>query len=369
MDKGISKTACFAIVLLLTAIVAPGFGQQWAEDMFGERSHDFGMVARGAKIEHRFVVENVYEEDARIVSARSSCGCTTPKFSNKILKTWDKTEIVAVLDTRKFLGQKDATITVRFDLPFPAEVQLHVHAYIRSNVVIQPEAVLFSTVPQGTAVRQKLKISYAGRSDWAIDGVLTDNPSLAAHVVETRRSGGLVDYDLIVDLAADAPVGYIREYLLLVTNDPQPRASRVPVTVEGVVVPGASTEESEVFAITVRPDPLLLGVLEQGGSATRRLVLLGPKPFKVVSATCEDKRFTCGTSESSSERHLLPVTFTADEETGTINSKILITTDPGGKPVEAAVQVRVRAEETGAEEPDTEEPASEEPDDESSPAP
>jgi len=363
MDSGTSRTAGLAVVLLLAMLVAPSFGQQWAEDMFGERTHDFGMVARGGKIEHRFTLENIYEEDARIVSARSSCGCTTPKFSNKILKTWDKTEIVAVLDTRKFLGQKDATITVRLDLPYPAEVQLHVHAYIRSNLVIQPEAITFGTVTQGAVARNTVKVSYAGRGDWAIDEVTTDNPSLKVQAVETRRAGGLVDYDLIVELAKDAPVGYIREHLILVTNDTQPRASRVPVTVEGVVVrgvaapgvavpTGVAAEGIVVPTITVHPSMLLLGVIGPGESATRPLVVQGSKPFKVVSATCEDKRFACATSQTPRVRHLLPVTFTADEQTGTINGKIIIKTDPAAKPVEAAVQVRVMSEEAASEEAD-----------------
>lgn len=350
MDRGTFRATSLAVAIVLTMLATPGFGQQWAEDMFGDRSHDFGMVARGAKVEHRFTLENMYEEDARIVSARSTCGCTKPKFSNKILKTWDKTEVVAVLDTRNFLGRKDATITVRLDRPFPAEVQLHVHAYIRSNVVIQPESVAFGTVTQGATARQTVKVSYAGRSDWAIERVLTDNPKLKARVVQTRRAGGFVDYDLIVDLAEDAPVGYIREHLIVVTNDTQPRASRVPVTVEGVVTPGVAvhgptTDDNAVPTITVRPSPLLLGVIEPGESATRPLIVLGPKPFKVVSATCEDERFACAKSEKPSVRHLLPVTFTADKQTGTIDAKILIKTDPAAKPTEAAVQVRVMCKE------------------------
>ena len=45
-------------------------GQDWAKAMFDHTSHDFGVVARGAKVEHRFVIENIYEEDAHIQSVR-----------------------------------------------------------------------------------------------------------------------------------------------------------------------------------------------------------------------------------------------------------------------------------------------------------
>ena len=323
-----------AVMLLLTLLGSSAFGQKWAKDMFDHRSHDFGRVARGAKIEHRFTVENIYEEDARIVSVRSSCGCASTKFSSKILKTWDKADITAVLDTRNFLAQKDSTLTVVFDLPYPAEVQLHIHAYIRSDVVIQPGAVAFGSVAQGTAAQQKVKVSYAGRSNWRIERVEAGNPKLKARAVETRRSDGLVDYDLVVELAADAPVGYIREQLILVTNDSRTRASRVPVTVEGVVVP----------AVTVRPNPLLLGIIRPGQTVTRRLVVQGPKPFKVVTVACEDEHFKCAASETPKKLHLIPVTFTAGETTGNVTGKILIETDLTAKPIEVPVHVRVMSE-------------------------
>ena len=86
--------------------------QDWAKAMFDRTTHDFGVVARGAKVEHRFVVENSYEEDAHIKSVSSSCGCSTPQVTKQLLKTWEKAEIVVTLDTRGFLGRKDATITV-----------------------------------------------------------------------------------------------------------------------------------------------------------------------------------------------------------------------------------------------------------------
>ncbi|MDZ7617369.1 MAG: DUF1573 domain-containing protein, partial [Patescibacteria group bacterium] len=89
-------------------------------------------------------------------SIRSTCGCTAVEATKRDLKTWETSEIVASLDTRNFLGQKDATITVVFDLPFSAEVQLQVHSYIRSDVVVQPGAVLFGSVNQGAVAQQRL---------------------------------------------------------------------------------------------------------------------------------------------------------------------------------------------------------------------
>ncbi len=164
-----SWTCRAAMVAGLLLWVSAGQAQDWARAMFGNNtSHDFGVVARGAKEEYRFVVENIYEEDAHIESVSSSCGCSTPQVSRQFLKTWEKAEILITLDTRGFMGQKDATIEVKFDRPFPAVVQLHIHAYIRSDVVVQPGAVSFGSVNQGAGANQTVSVSYAGRNDWRI---------------------------------------------------------------------------------------------------------------------------------------------------------------------------------------------------------
>jgi hypothetical protein len=141
--------------ILLTILVSwaswasPACGQEWARKMFQETSHDFGVVARGAKSEHRFVLQNLYEEDVHIAGVRTSCGCTTPQISKQLLKTWEKGEIVATYNTRSFLGSRGATITVTIDRPYYAEVQLQISGYIRSDVVFDPGSVNFGEVEQG----------------------------------------------------------------------------------------------------------------------------------------------------------------------------------------------------------------------------
>ena len=219
-----------------------GHAQDRAMAMFNHTTHDFGVVARGAQVDHRFSVENTYEEDPHIQSLASSCGCSTPQASRKRLKTWEKAEILVNVDTRGFLGRKDATITVVFDQPFPAEVQLHVHAYIRSDIVVQPGAVLFGSVIQGVGAKQTASISYAGRDDWRIGRVECANPHIEASAVETNRTSGQVGYSLSVRLKPDAPPGYIHDQLVLVTNDYDVHSGAArAVAIEGLVVCGAAS--------------------------------------------------------------------------------------------------------------------------------
>ena len=174
------KTCLAWLLLLVAAPCSPAFAQKWATDMFAQTSYDFGVIARGAKAEHRFKIENIYVEDAHIKSVKSSCGCTTPTLTKDRLKTWDTAEVVVAIDTRRYLEHKDATITVVFDKPFPAEVQLQVHCNIRGDVVVQPGVVDFGTVLQGAArssgPRSRTPAAPIGRSSASKAPIRTSPP-------------------------------------------------------------------------------------------------------------------------------------------------------------------------------------------------
>jgi hypothetical protein len=321
-------------ILLGAASSGKAEEQDWAKAMFSETSHDFGVVAAGAKVEYKFTIENIYEEDAHIKSVESNCGCTSAKIDKKSLKTWEKAELTAVVntDTRQFFGRKDTTITVKFDLPFEAEVQVHIHAYIRRDVVVMPGIVQFGSVGQGVAMKQEVTVSYAGRDDWRIEQVENPNPYLECQLAEVSREGGKVKYNLTVTLKPNAPAGYIQNQLILVTNDVNPRAARVPVAVEGIISQ----------SLSVRPSPLFLGVIETGQTVTKPLVVQGKAPFRITAVRSSDPRFSCKIPEGSNPVHLLPVTFDAKDASGKIIAKILIETDyPNAKSLDADVNVQV----------------------------
>lgn len=317
------------LVLSLALVNSTVQAQEWARKMFETTSHDFGAVARGAKIEYRFLFENIYEEDVHIANVRSSCGCTTPDWNKEAIKTFEKGEILAVFNTRSFLGSKNATLTVTFDKPFYAEVQLQISGYIRSDVVLSPGSVDFGSVDHGTAAERKIAINYAGRNDWKVVDVRSANPHLEAELVETKRGGGLVSYELLVRLMDNAPTGYINDQLLVQTNDT--RATQFPIDVEGRVVSD----------VTVSPSPLFLGVMQSGEESTKRLVVRGRQKFRITEVTCDD----CLKLEVDDEArllHLIPVTMVAGNTAGKSTHKIQLKTDlPGDMVIEVQAYAQI----------------------------
>jgi len=308
-------TCCLAV---LTA--APVTAQEWAKKMFEATNHDFGSVARGGKAEFRFEFKNIYKEDVHVSSVTSSCGCTTPTVTQDTLKTYEKSAILAHFNTGSFLGHKNATLTVTFDKPFYAQVQLHVAGDIRSDVVLNPGGIEFGSVDRGQSAEKEVSITYAGRNDWKILGVRSGNPHLETEIVEKGRGGGKVTYQLRVRLKEDAPVGYVNEQLVLLTNDQ--RSTQFPVAIEGRVLSD----------ITINPSSLFLGVLKPGSPVTKRLVVQGKKPFHITNIVCEDGDcFEFTLSEEAKTVHVVPVTFRGSDKPGRTSHKIRIETDLGGE--------------------------------------
>ncbi len=325
--RGRIESACaVAPAIALFLLFAPtSEAKEWARAMFEQTNHDFGVVAKGANVEYRFVLENKYVEDVRVAWVRSSCGCTQPRISKSVLKTYETGEIIAELDTRRFEGFKEATVTVAFDQPYKAEVQLHVRAFIRRDVVFQPGSVQFGTVPLGQKAQQRVTVSYAGRSDWQIVSVTSTSPRVEAKAVEMGRNADTtlratqVTYDLEVTLTEGAPAGYFKEQLHLRTNDPNPQTADVPLSVEGLVA----------APLSVYPSSLLLGRVQQQESVARNLVLKGAKPFKILEVAAPDDRFRFTASNQAASTQLMNVHFLAGTSGGRVTGKIVIKTDLG----------------------------------------
>jgi len=309
-------------LLVALAVANRASAEAWVEKMFAEREHEFGTVARGADTIHRFPVKNIYKQDIELVSVRSSCGCTAPSLENKRLKTGDVGYVVASFNTRTFTGVHSATltVTVQWDdngVRRRGEAQVRVHGNVRSDVVFQPGAVKFDNVQQGTKIEQQVRVSYAGRSDWRVTDVRGATEDIEVELTETERYSNRVTYDLVVRMKESAPAGYFREQLVLVTSDA--RNPRIPLHVEGRVVP----------QISVAPEALMFGEVAYGEQVPKKILVRGPKPFKIVSLECADGCFQFKADDRVSERHIVEVVFAAKGQPGKVKQTIHIATDLG----------------------------------------
>ena len=315
-----------ALLLLSPCAVAD---ESWGAQLFPTKRFNFGRVALQANAEYVFEMENVWEQEVRIVNLHSSCTCTAVSAQRKTLLSLEKGGIVAKLNTTgQHLRDVGATITVILEttvngIVLQDEVQLEVKAYVRPDVVLTPGVVEFGTIPEGKEMSRQLRIEYAGRPDWKITRILRSNPYVFARAEETKRTdAGEVVYDVTVTLKPGAQPGYIKDVLRFVTNE-TPTGSREPTALQ-LPVRGAV-----IAPLQAKPSPFLIGVLNPGEKVIKSIVVRNDKPFRIRSVTSTDERFRFTFSNQQRPVHLISVLFAArngDEEEN-IDQKIFVVTD------------------------------------------
>jgi hypothetical protein len=309
------RTVVVALGLMLIAPLA-GEAKEWAQKMFQATSYDFGNVARGAKAEFAFELQNLYEEDVHIADVRTSCGCTTPTITKPTLKTWEKGTIVATLNTRSFVGQRNSTLTVVIDKPFYAEVPLTIAGNIHSDIDFQPGVAALGDIEQGKVGEQAVSVTYRGNFNWQIADVRSANSHLEVELSEAVRQPGIVSYRMLVRVKADAPAGILQDQLTLLTNDQ--RMPTVVLPVEGRIAP----------PLSVNPSPLMFGTLAPGQSATKQLVITGKQPFRVLSLTADSDGMQYQAAPDVIKKvHIVPITVVAPQKPGEFHHSLVIETD------------------------------------------
>ncbi len=312
------------VVFLAWGTFGSTSAQEWARKMFKEQVHNFGNVAGGSTAVHRFEFQNIYKEDVHIHSVTSSCGCTAASIENdkRLLKTYEKSAIVAKFNTKTFRNQNKATLIVRIDRPYPAEVQLIVTGNIRANTTFEPGVIEFGEVPEQTKIRQVVRISNRGNNNWRIVDVKStfNRSQIKVALNEVFRGNGNVGYDMTVELQDNVPHGYVQGELFIVTNEAP--NSRYPITFNANVT----------AALQLSPEVLTLGPLQPGEEVGHKVVLKANRPFRITGVTTSDECLTVDPGGDKPNRlQFLNVKYVAREQAGQHECQARIATDLGNE--------------------------------------
>ena len=305
----------------------PSSEANWAAKMFKVTSHDFRTVGRGAKCEYHFDFTNLYQEDVHVAAVRTSCGCTTPTISERTLSTHQKSAVVATFNTASYVGKKSAVITVVFDKPYYAEVQLKVTGFVRTDITFDPPEVAFGEIPSGKGTKQDIVITHTGNPNWKITDVRSHCEHLEVQLSPPQKTPGMVRYRMRVNVNQTMPEGDVRERLTLISNDKD--FPTTEVSINGRIRP----------SLSVSPAAVSLGITKPGATVQKRLVIRGDQPFAIKDIICPDSRFEFVTPEGSKKLHFVTMRFVAgSDDQPRIGQAIQINTDlKGGRSVTCVV--------------------------------
>lgn len=301
--------------LTLTALCPEASGQQWARKMFKEYMHDFGTVKKGDVPEYRFEIQNVFEEDIRIASVRSSCGCTSVSLSKNILKTFEKGEVICRFNSPAFDGFKQATITVRFDRPFVGEVQLMVRGNIVRGVNFTPGSIDFGQVSESNLPAKKIQLSHSGNAGFRVLDVKSTFSHIKVQLRETARRRDMVTYEMTTQLKPTVPRGFSQGELYVVVESNRVR-QEIPIKFSAKVV-------SDVQI----PEQIALGTLSPGEEVKKRVVLKCDRPFRITDVTCQSEAFKVKADKEAKKVHFVEVIYVGEDKLGHHECELSFFTD------------------------------------------
>jgi len=329
------RTLVLAVVVGLgTAGAAPAQSDNWANKLFTFKGgpqalyHDFGNVPFGSMLHHNFPIYNPWAVPVEITEPRVSCGCVTARMSKNVLQPRETAYLEANIDTLRFKHPESRTVSIHVSVgpQYISTATLQISANARGDVVLQPGQVSFGVVAGGQTPTRIVDVDYAGLLDWRIGEVIKNDAPVEVVPEEAYRQPGKVGYHLKVTLKPDAPPGPLTKELLLRTNDPA--SPLVPVLVEATIQ----------APLMVSPPTLNLGTVKVGDTVTKKVIVRGIQPFKIMGLDNLGDAFTVEEIPPNAQaQQILTVKYQA-KLPGDLHEQLKIRTD---LPQEAAVTLKV----------------------------
>jgi hypothetical protein len=121
----------YLFLMVLAGFVAQAFGQQTATKVSGpvitfeKKTHDFGDIVQGDKVEETFKFTNTGTEPLIITNVEVTCGCTTPKgWQRDPIPPGGKSEIIVAFNSTGKLAKQNKVVKVISNAVNPEGAQI-----------------------------------------------------------------------------------------------------------------------------------------------------------------------------------------------------------------------------------------------------
>lgn len=224
----------FLAAALAACVSLVAMAQQGPKAVPAEPIKDFDIVPKGELIEHTFVIRNEGDAALEITEVRPACGCTVAEF-DKSIAPGEAGKVSIKLKTDNFAGPISKPIAVFTNDSDNPKLQLVVKAQVKPYVTIIPGFARYNYV-QGEAVET------IPQTLWAEDGSPLGIVSVKApydHLKVTYRQateeerndkGGEQQWRLEFSLSPNAPVGALRDYVVVELDHPKQKTAKIPIS-------------------------------------------------------------------------------------------------------------------------------------------
>ena len=296
----------------------------WVAQVFPERTHDFGNVARGSQVRYSFPVVNRTDMEVRIVDWKTKCGCTNVRVGSRVIPPGTQTTIEATIDTTRFQGQKASGLTLSIDRPVVTEIDLNMNCFIRTDITLAPGLIDFGVVrPSAKPSTAALTLNYAGgRPGWEIADMKTQTAKVKAVAKELGRTAdGRIQWHVRATLEPGLSTGYFKDEITLITNDSPPQT--IPISVVANVQ----------SAVSVTPSIINFGSLKPGQSVSKVVRVRSSSPFSITRLSGSQPSLQAIEEQTgSAPDHTVNITLKAPDLSGPFHAVLKIESDLKDEP-------------------------------------
>ena len=109
----------YLLLVCVVALASSSFAQEKkAEQKNGpvitweKKTHDFGNIVQGDKVEHTFYFTNTGNEPLIISNVQVSCGCTTPKWPRDPVPPGGQAQVTVGFNSAGKMGMQNKPVTL-----------------------------------------------------------------------------------------------------------------------------------------------------------------------------------------------------------------------------------------------------------------
>jgi hypothetical protein len=104
----------YLLLIVVLGFVASAYAQQTTGPVitFEKKTHDFGDIIQGDKVEETFQFTNTGTEPLIITNVQVTCGCTAPRWPRDPVMPGAKAEVTIAFNSAGKMGKQNKVITV-----------------------------------------------------------------------------------------------------------------------------------------------------------------------------------------------------------------------------------------------------------------
>jgi hypothetical protein len=291
---------------------------------------DAGIVARGTKVVHEFVLHNRGVQMMAIREVRPSCGCTVVSYDPSIPPGGDG-RVRAELDTEGLMGAIAKEVTVFTGDPANPAVQLTIRAQVQPALDAQPGYFRFVHVQGAPAESARQVIWSPDFPALEVLSAVSSLPFVTVTVRQAKTSERLVQstgdgkqWVVEATLASEPPPGPLAGTVTIATNHPRRKSLEIPLA-------GFVRQQ-----LAVAPPAFDFGTFDAGQPRRGSLLVTnyGSEPVELLGVDTDVRGLTARIDErEKGKRYDLILTLSADVPKGALAGSLRVRTTSPRHPV------------------------------------